>query len=380
TSKGLAFLRAYGHRSLVPERQPMAVDTLFDLASLTKPVVTATAIGVLIDRGALRLDDPVQRYLPTFSGNGKDRVTLRDLLLHRSGMPSVNTLRSMEGIPRRVAIDRIATLPLESPPGEVFRYSDLGYILLGEVVERVSGKGLADFARGAILDPLGMVESAFNPGPDLRDRVAVTEQTDKRGPEPVWIAGEVHDPRAYRLGGVAGNAGLFATASDLARYAEMLLGHGARGKARVLSPETFRALTTPVGIRGTIRTPGWDVRSSYGTQRSKGFSEASFGHGGYTGTSLWVDPLRDLYVAVLTNRVHPEPTGDMRPLARAIGDVALAFREQFLPSPRSSLVLGIDVLRRDQFDVLRGAKVGLLTNVSGRARDGVGTAELLHRA
>ncbi|MEQ9651664.1 MAG: serine hydrolase domain-containing protein, partial [Sandaracinaceae bacterium] len=244
---GVLFQRAYGRRALEPTPQPMTLDTVFDLASLTKAVATASSIWTLFERGRLSLDTPVVEHVPGV----EPRVTVRHLLLHTSGLPAVNPLRDYEGT-REEAIAAIAGLPLEHPPGARVRYSDLGYVLLGEVVAAVSGRALDEYAREAVFEPMGMAETRFSPPEAWRARIAPTERAERRGG--VLIHGVVHDPRAWRLGGVSGNAGLFSTAADLTRFARGLLGG-----EHVLSPESLSAMTEPHRLPGGARALGWDV-------------------------------------------------------------------------------------------------------------------------
>ena len=372
---GLIFLRAYGQKSLQPEQTPMTTDTVFDLASLTKPVATATSIMILAERGRVDVRQPVARYLPLFGRRGKDRVTVAQLLTHSGGLRGANGL-SRYVDDRAESIRRILTISPLARPGQRFIYSDLGFIVLGELVERVSGENLSAFATENIFRPLGLQETRFQPDAPLARRAAPT--TQRNGD---WNRGEVHDPRAYRLGGIAGNAGLFSTAHDLARFARMMLGRGSFEGTQVLSPRTVSRITASQKLPGSVvRTFGWDRRSGYSSARAPEFSDQAYGHGGYTGTSLWIDPELDLFVLLLSNRVHPSGRGAVNELARAIGSVAAEAVTAASPPPARQVLLGIDVLRRDGFRTLQGAGVGLITNASGRARDGVPTRQLLAEA
>lgn len=355
---GVLFERAYGRRAVDPEPRPMTRDTIFDLASLTKAVATATSVWTLIEAGRLALDDPAAAHVP-----GLDRrITVRHLLQHTSGLPAVNPLREYEGT-REEAIAAIAALPLEHPPGARVRYSDLGYVLLGEVVRGASGRPLDAYAAEAVFGPLGMTETRFRPPEAWRPRVAPTERAERRGG--ALIHGVVHDPRAWRLGGVAGNAGLFSTAADLSRFARAMLGADP-----VLRAETVAAMTAPVRLPGGARTLGWDVGR-------RGLSARAYGHGGYTGTSLWIDPERDVFVLLLSNRVHPDGEGDVQPLVRALGPLAARAAEEALPAP-GPIEAGIDVLEAEGFARLEGATIALLTHDAARARDGRRTLDVLH--
>jgi uncharacterized protein YbbC (DUF1343 family) len=364
------FEKAYGSRALVPEREAMTEDTIFDLASLTKPVATAMSILVLADRGKLDLDGSAARYVPEFRGHGKERITLRQLLTHVSGLPVETPLSDFEH-GRAVALARILALSPKSAPGERFLYSDVGFLVLEEVVRRVTGSDLATFAQATVFSPLGMRSTGFSPAAALRARTAPTEKR-----KDLWMRGEVHDPRAFRLGGVAGHAGLFSTAGDLARFARMILGGGALDGARVLSPAMLGKMLAPHDVPGGIRALGWDVQSSYSSTRGLSLSRRAVGHTGYTGTSLWIDPERNLFVLFLSNRVHPDGKGAVLPLAAAIATLA---GSTLSPAPGAppGFALGVDVLAAQGFAALRGLRIALLTNDSARARDGRRTTDVL---
>ncbi len=265
--------------------------------------------------------------------------------------------------------------------GEKFAYSDVGFLVLEEVVRRTSGEELDTFTHDNVFEPLGMHETTFRPQDALRDRAAPTELR-----EGGWMIGDVHDPRAWKLGGVAGNAGLFSTASDLARFARALLGDGELDGVRVLEAKTVRELMAPHDVPGAVRALGWDVKSAYSANRGGSLSTRAVGHGGYTGTSLWIDPAKDLFVIVLSNRVHPDGHGSVNALAGQIasiaGDVVAPEESARRPAcaPTRAVETGIDVLRAEDFARLRGAHVGLITNATGRARDGATTIALLRDA
>jgi CubicO group peptidase (beta-lactamase class C family) len=251
------FRRAYGLRAIDPDPTPMTLDTVFDLTSLTKPVATATSIMVLVERGKVGLDDPLVRYVPECAGGGKSAITLRHLLLHIAGLPA-GTPKDDYAHGHDEAIRRICNLTLRKVPGTDSTYTDVGFILLEEVVRRVTSQDLAAFARDAIFAPLGMNETGFNPQGQLRLRAAPTEIRDEE-----WMLGEVHDPRAYSLGGVAGHAGLFSTADDLALYARAILGDGEVAGRRVLARGTVEAMLAPHDVPDGIRALGWGVQSRY---------------------------------------------------------------------------------------------------------------------
>ena len=376
----VVFRRAYGFREVVPDRVAMTLDTVFDLASLTKPIATATSIMALVERGALGLDDLLVKYVPECNRAGERAITLRHLLLHVSGLPA-DTPKDDFAHGRTEALRRICSVTLRGTPGTVSMYSDLGFILLEEVVRRVTSRELPAFAADTIFAPLGMRDTGFMPSDALKQRAAWTEFVDG-----VWRAGVVHDPRAYLLGGVAGHAGLFSTGDDLALYARALLGEGEVDGKRILSAESVRSMIAPYDLPGSIRALGWNVTSSW---RGQGLSPTAIGHFGFTGTSMWIDPDKDLFVVVLTNRVHPDGKGDSKPLVVRINTLAA----QALGPPAGRVDVcsataaaggdvrsGIDVLRDEGFERLRGRRIGLLTNASGRARDGVSTADLLTSA
>ncbi|MHC5004096.1 MAG: exo-beta-N-acetylmuramidase NamZ domain-containing protein, partial [Planctomycetota bacterium] len=377
------WLRAYGDRRVEPERAPMTVDTVFDLASLTKPVATATSVMLLVETGQVRLRDRVSAHLPEFTGNGKERITVIDLLLHRGGLIPDNALADYDHGPEE-AWRRICALELEAAPGETFSYTDVGFIVLGELVRRVSGEPLDAFARRRVFAPLGMHDTGFLPDEARRRRAAPTEQREGR-----WLQGEVHDPRAARLGGAAGHAGLFGTAADLAVFASMLLDEGRHGDGHVLAARTVATMTAGYAVPGGERGLGWDRRSAYSSNRGELMTDRAFGHGGFTGTVLWIDPGLDLFVIFLSNRVHPSGSGLVNPLAGAIGSIAAgAVIDAAAPGTGAAaggaagrtVLTGLDVLRRDAFAPVRGLRIGLIANRTAVDRRGVSAVEILHEA
>jgi len=379
---GAATHWAQGNRSLMPRREPMTEDTLFDAASLTKVVATLPSIMLLMERGRLNLDDPVQRHIPEFPHRA---VTVRHLLTHTSGLPA--SLRKNPADPAWRGYDEgirraCACLP-DPPPGHAFRYSDVNFILLGEIVRRVSGRPLDAFAEQEVFRPLGMASSGFRPG-RARARHAAPTERDEHG---VMLRGTVHDPTARRMGGVAGHAGLFTTAGDLAKYARFILRGGP-----LLKPETRRLMCTvqtppPVADR---RGLGWDIDSLYSRPRGSLFSLESFGHTGFTGTTLWLDPRSDTFYILLTTRLHPDGKGDTRALnaevgtltARAIGLTArpegAVFERKAGEVP--TVLNGIDVLERQHFARLQGLRIGLVTNQTGLDSERRASLDLLHDA
>jgi uncharacterized protein YbbC (DUF1343 family)/CubicO group peptidase (beta-lactamase class C family) len=377
----VVFQRAFGFRSLVPQKEAMTTDTVFDLASITKPVATATSIMILLERGKLRLHDRVAEHLPEFGQSGKDAITVFQLLTHQGGLVADNPLADYEH-GRQTAWERICQLKPVASAGTRFIYSDVGFIVLGELVRRLSGVDIDVFARENIFGPLGMSETAYRPCDALRQRTAITQRRGDR-----WIRGEVHDPRAFLLGGVAGHAGLFSTADDLAVFAQMFLNRGRYHDASVLSPQSVAQMTAAYTVPSGLRGLGWDKRSSYSINRGDLLSERAFGHGGFTGTVLWVDPELDLFVIFLSNRLHPDGKGEVNRLAGRIINVVAASVRNHGAEPRAGsaravgdVLTGIDVLERDRYPRLAGRRVGLITNHTGQTRSGRSTISVLHRA
>ncbi len=314
----IVYRKAFGQRQLEPTPEPMTLDTVFDLASLTKPIATGTSIMQLIEAGKIGLDDPVAKYLPAFGNHGKEAITIRHLLTHQGGLIADNSMKDFaDGHDK--AIERLMTLEPLAAPGERLIYSDVGFMVLGELVTAMSGQSLEEYTRTHVFEPLGMRDTMYLPTKIPSDRFAPTEQRDGH-----WMRGEVHDPRAFALGGVAGHAGLFSTADDLARFAQALLHGGQLGEARILSPETVHVMTSPQSTPGGIRGLGWDKRTGYSSNRGDLLSPTACGHGGFTGTALWFDPQQQLFVIFLSNRVHPQGEGSVNPLIGRISTVAAA--------------------------------------------------------
>lgn len=357
------FRRAYGAAALQPERIAMQPETLFDLASLTKAVATSTSIAVLVDRGKVDLDAPAAKYVPELKK--LPTFTVRQLLLHTSGLPAATPMTDWT-TDRAFVVRRIGELTLKSRPGERFLYSDVGFVVLEEIVRRVSGTELSEFARREIFEPLGMTETTFRPEGALRARAAPTEQRDG-----AWMKGDVHDPRAWALGGVAGHAGLFSTADDLARFARAMLQRGSLDGNRLYSEKTFETFTTRRETSKGGRALGWDVDSTFATHKSPLLSAKAFGHGGFTGTAMWIDPENDFFVVFLSNRVHPDGKGAVNALVAEIASAAVR---------ATTVETGIDVLRAEGFERLRGARIALVTNERAKARDGTSTIDVLRSA
>lgn len=314
----IIFQKAYGNRQVEPAVEPMTVDTVFDLASLTKPIATATAVMQLVDAEKLELDEPVAKWLPEFAANGKEQITVRDLLTHQSGLIADNAMKDYSDN-LDATWHNILTLKPVAEPRTRFIYSDMGFITLGRLVEKVSGQPLDDFVQNHLARPLGMSSTTYCPGAELAARCAATERRNDR-----WMKGEVHDPRAYALGGVAGHAGLFSTADDLARYAQMIVNGGEYGGTRVLSEDSVRLMASPQPVPGGIRGLGWDKRSAYSSNRGDLMSDDAIGHGGFTGTGIWIDPQQQMFVIFLSTRLHPDGKGSVNPLIGRIGTIATA--------------------------------------------------------
>jgi uncharacterized protein YbbC (DUF1343 family) len=356
----LAFLRAWGNRRLEPDPQPMVEDTVFDLASLTKPLATTTAVMLLVERGKLGLGEPASRWLPLLRRGDKATISVEQLLLHTAGFPAALALADFrQG--KAKALENIAAAPLAHAPGAKYLYSDLGYILLGELVATVAGQPFDAFAEREIFAPLGMRDTAFRPRPELAARAASTEMRDGR-----WLAGEVHDPRAQLLGGVTGHAGLFSTAADVARFARMILAGGALDGRRVLSESTVGALLRPRAIPGGQRALFGDLPLG-----------GAVSHTGFTGTYLRIDRARDLALVVLANGVHPRGAGDVRAMRQEVVDAVMSTPGSG-GSPSGGVVApGIDVLAAAAFAQLRGKRVALLTHDAARTAAGETTLATL---
>ncbi|MDX6383019.1 MAG: hypothetical protein QOK48_592, partial [Blastocatellia bacterium] len=420
----VAWRKAYGSRALEPQREVMTLDTVFDLASLTKIVATATSIMILIEHGKVRLADPVVQFIPEMKGGDRDKITIEQLLTHTAGFaPDFDLRERWTGYDE--ALKRLYREPLRNQPGARFVYSDINYIALGEVVHRVSGQTLDQFARTNIFAPLGMRDTGFNPPGSLRSRIAPTEKRrgqmnylgdsdDNSGAQgDQWLRGQVHDPTSFRMNGVAGHAGLFSTADDLAIFCQMILHGGTYNGARILSPLGVAAMTRPRAIadNGSARALGWDVATTFSTNKGDLFPLGSFGHTGFTGTSMWLDPSSDSFVIFLSNRVHPNGKGDVGPLrgrvasivASSITDTTISrAREESaqaaaellagvarlnartppnpMPVADAQVLTGIDVLERDGFKQLAGLRIGLVTNQTGRDRSGRSTIDVLFKA
>lgn len=384
---GAVYEKAYGHRAVEPHVEPMTTDTIFDAASLTKVVATTPSTFLLIQRGKLSLDAPVSTYLPEFRGGWRDEVTIRHLLTHTSGLrPDVDLDEPWSGARKGIEL-ALAETP-RNRPGAVFRYSDINFLLLGEIVQRVGGEPLDRFAARNVYAPLGMRDTRFRPS--MSDRIAPTERIDG-----VMLRGVVHDPTARRMGGVAGHAGLFTTAADLAKYARCLL----RGGAPIFQRDTVSLMTRVLSPPNVAqrRAGGWDIDSGYARPRGAHFSIGSYGHTGFTGTMLWIDPSSQTFWLFLSNRVHPDGKGNVVALQYELGtltaeaagvtgnsDDALAMRRRggrIAPlTGAGNASNGIDVLHASGYRALQRLRVGLITNHSAIDKLGNPTADLLRSA
>lgn len=309
----IVFRKAFGESQWIPESRPMHVSMLFDLASLTKPVATATSVMILVERGVIRLQDKVKNFIPEFAaftdekGEPKDDARIWHLMTHTAGLPPIieeEVIRERCGDPCELEelIDLIARLDKLSPPGQEFLYSCLDFITLAHIIEKTSGKNIAEFAHENIFKALKMRQTLFNPPDELRSLCVATQVIEGES-----LVGTVHDPRARLLGGISGNAGLFSNADDLAIFAQMMLNRGEYEGVRILSPLSVQRMTEIFpDVEFSGRGLGWDIDSSYSSNRGDLFGPNSFGHTGYTGTSLWIDPENQTFVIFLTNRVHPD--------------------------------------------------------------------------
>jgi uncharacterized protein YbbC (DUF1343 family)/CubicO group peptidase (beta-lactamase class C family) len=373
---------------VVPYAETMTTDTIFDIASLTKPLGTTIAVMALVERGAVKLDAPLGRYLREFRSPTFKDVTIRRILTHSAGLPAIAVGADIRaGFP--VAARGLAQMKLDYPPGSGFEYSDTGFILLGEVVRRVTGSPLDRYLERLLFRPLGLRDTTFRPGEALVHRIAPTEFHNGH-----MLRGEVHDERARLLGGVAGHAGMFATAWDLAKICRMLVGGGTLAGRRILKAETVRSMWARAPDGNGTRTLGWDMISGYALVMAPFFPAGSVGHTGFTGTSIWIDPPSRVYLIVLTNRVHPNGGSAARirelrvRIAAAVGSALFApplpaaspgstaaeapeppgappVADDADPPSAGRVLTGLDVLAAQDFGPLRGHTVGLVTNQTG---------------
>jgi len=396
----VVYRRAFGNRALEPRREPMTVDTIFDVASLTKVVATTTAVMQLVQKGEVRLNDPVAKYLPEFAVNGKEEITVRNLLTHFSGLRAdIDLTPPWEG--RDTALRMVFAETPAYSPGSRFLYSDTNFIALGALVERVSGTTLDAYCARKIFTPLEMTRTRFLPPAAWRRRIAPTED-DEQGK---MLRGVVHDPRARRMGGVAGHAGVFSTADDLSKFGQALLNG-----SPILSPEIVEKMTTPQQppTAPVLRGFGWDIDSPFSSNRGELLPVGSFGHTGFTGTSIWIDPTTRTFIILLTNSVHPRGKGSavtlrskMATAVAAALPLTISERDELrlksitgyneaqtaarhVASRNGSVQTGIDVLEAHSFDPIRAAtgkkKIGVLTNQTGVDLQGRRTIDVLAQA
>jgi len=389
--------KVLGWRATVPSPELMTADTIFDIASLTKVIATAPAVLRLWEMGKVDLNAPLGRYLKEFDSAAFQDVTVMRLLTHSAGMNDLPSREAMaKGFPEAARIQARAGLAVA--PGTTFLYSDTGFILLGELVRRVSGEPLDTFARKQFFAPLGMRDTAFAPPTAWRKRIAPTEAVNNQGP----LRGVVHDGNARMLQGIAGHAGMFSTASDLSRFCRMLLAGGQLGGRRYLKEATVRAMFAPHVIGESTRGLGWDVASPYSRTLGAYFPMGSVGHTGFTGTAIWMDPASNMYMILLTNRVHPYGRGEVAELRRRISAaVGTRFAARVDPSagsaasrieatdpaadaapllPEGSTLTGLDRLVAEDFAPLAGRTVGLITNQTGIDSQGRRAVDLLAAA
>ena len=313
----IVYRQAFGNKIIDPCEEPTNKNTIYDLASMTKPIATATSIMILRDRKKIELDDYVSKYLPAFACKGKEQARIEHLLTHTSGLPAYTNaaeLKEQFGSPcPDKVIEKICSFEAASNPGEEFRYSCLGYIILAKIVETISGQNIGEFSKENIFIPLGMKHTSYNPPKTWEHDIAATEVIDGQP-----LRGTVHDPLARLMAGLSGNAGLFSNAYDLSIYCRMLLNGGKLHGKRILSTEAVILLTT---ARTHGRACGFDVNSTYAWVKGSYAPEQAFCHTGYTGTSIVCDPVSKTYVIILTNRAHPNDDGTTKPVRIKISDI-----------------------------------------------------------
>jgi uncharacterized protein YbbC (DUF1343 family)/CubicO group peptidase (beta-lactamase class C family) len=418
----VVYRKAYGWRALTPHRETMTLDTIFDLASLTKVIATTTAVMQLVEEGKVKPNDPVARYIPEFARNGKDDITVRQLLVHYSGLaPDLDLTQPWQG--KDTAYRMAFAQTPENPPGSCFVYSDINFIVLGALVERVTGESLDAYAVQHIFTPLKMGHTRFLPPTGWRAKIAPTQLDENNK----MLRGTVHDPTSRRMGGVAGHAGLFGTADDLSKFAQALLDGG----GGILQPLMVRKMTSPQQppTATAVRGFGWDIDTPFSSNRGDLLPVGSFGHTGFTGTSIWIDPTTQTYIILLTNAVHSGDKGNAIALRTKVA-TAIAAAMPLTPDETAKLrwesitgyneaqsaarkiavrngdvKAGIDVLEEHDFDLLRAGsqsqpgtsaaaqspvtgtegalpkrKIGLLTNQTGVDRQGRRTIDVLSAA
>jgi uncharacterized protein YbbC (DUF1343 family)/CubicO group peptidase (beta-lactamase class C family) len=390
------YRKAFGNRSLEPKIEPMTVDTIFDMASLTKVIATTTAVMQLEEQGRIRMNDPVVKYIPEFGQNGKNDIAVRDLLTHYSGFaPDIDLTPDFNSREGAYSLAFAAT-PV-GPPETQFIYSDTNFIVLAALVERITGMTLDAYCAQNIFTPLGMSHTRFLPPPAWIPQIAPTQYDEHNQ----MLRGVVHDPRSRRMGGVAGHAGLFSTADDLSKFAQALLDG-----SPVLSQLAIKKMTSPEQPANmpTLRGFGWDIDSPFSSNRGELLPVGSFGHTGFTGTSIWIDPTTRTYIILLTNAVHPRGQGSVISLRTKIStavaaNIPLTPNEQeamrwktltgynesmtaqhHIDERNGSVLTGIDVLESQDFELLKGKRIGVLTNQTGVDSSGRRTIDVLAHA
>jgi uncharacterized protein YbbC (DUF1343 family)/CubicO group peptidase (beta-lactamase class C family) len=371
----VVYRKAYGNRALLPAKEPMTTDTIFDIASLTKIVATTSGMMKLFEQGRVRMDDPVTKYLPEFQ-DGMSPITVRDLMTHFSGLRpdlDIDPPWGGNGSGYETGIRKALADKPARPPETKFVYSDINFILAGEIVHRLSGLAENEYLKKILFDPLGMKNTGYLPSPSLKSRIAPTEM-QKDG---VILRGVVHDPTARYMGGVAGHAGVFSTAEDLGKFCQMILDGGRTSSGEALfSPATITKFTAPATPpnQPVLRALGWDIQSPYSGVRGTLFPIGSFGHTGFTGTSIWLDPSSRTYVVLLTNSVHPHQRKSITPLR---GQVATVVAESV---GYHGIRTGLDILEQDHFRIFQGKRVGLITNQTGVDRLGRRNIDVMRAA
>ncbi|AFL87960.1 SSS sodium solute transporter [Terriglobus roseus DSM 18391] len=384
----VVFHKAYGNRAEDPAIEAATEDTIYDMASLSKCISTSVAIMQMYEAGKLQFDDPVVKYLPEFAPNGKSNITVRQLLTHYSGLKEDVSLTDawsgkLEGVKRAME-----SAPY-GPPGLTFKYSDINFITLGAIVEKLSGEPLNVYAAKHIFAPMGMVHTTYNPLVSLKPLIAPTAHNDdKPMADDRMLRGEVHDPTTRRMGGVAGHAGVFSSAADVSLFAQALLdrlaGRPSTFPLKQSSLELMCRPEQPTGAKA-LRAYGWDVDSPFSRPRGEIYPVGSFGHTGFTGTSIWMDPRSDSYVILLANAVHPRGRGAITPLRGKLATVVARALQLDKPLADKPTLTGIDVLEATNFRTLYALpsrtaghlKLGLLTNNTGLDRNGKRTIDVL---
>jgi uncharacterized protein YbbC (DUF1343 family)/CubicO group peptidase (beta-lactamase class C family) len=372
----IVYRKAYGSRALLPVKEPMTIDTIFDIASLTKIVATTSSMMKLVEQGKVRIGDPVTAYLPEFQG-GDSPITIRDLMTHFSGLrPDLDLVPVWSGY--QTGIQRALVDKPANPPDTKFVYSDINFILLGEIVHRVSGLPENEYVKQILFDPLGMKDSGYLPAAALHARIAPTEMQ----PDGKILRGVVHDPTARYMGGVAGHAGVFSSADDMGKFCQMILDGG----DGLFSPAAIRAFTQPATPpdQPIVRGLGWDIQSPYSSVRGDLFPVgSSFGHTGFTGTSIWIDPASQTYVVLLTNAVHPHAGKSIVSLRGKVASVVAAwvsYDSSQAQIEKENTRTGLDVLEAEHFKSLAGKRIGLITNQTGIDRTGQRNIDVMREA